>query len=291
VPIEILPHDQVSALRLAGERVGAKDVLQETRTRYVYSICTMVTDYSEYLEMCLTFSRSGFDKADCEYLYIDNSNRQTMDGFSGMNFFLNNAAGDYIILCHQDVRLDFDRREKLDEVIQSLAKRDPNWALCGNSGGIRPGRMAIRITDPHGADQRRGELPARVVSLDENFIVVRRSANLALSRDLSGLHLFGIDLCVIADILGWNAYVVDFHLHHLSGGGRVNRSSRVDYAKLVPQRKQMIERYRRKLSDRLIKSPSTIVYLTRSATRSSVMNLRLVTRVLERLGRYWNYSG
>ena len=55
-----------------------------------------------------------------------------------------------------------------------------------------------------------GELPAKVHTVDENFIVVRRATNLSLSHDLDGFHLYGTDLCVIADILGGNCYVIDF---------------------------------------------------------------------------------
>ena len=64
-----------------------------------------------------------------------------------------------------------------------------------------------------------GELPAKVHTLDENFIVVRRAANLSLSHDLDGFHLYGTDLCLIADVLGGNRYVIDFHF---AASGRRN---------------------------------------------------------------------
>jgi len=116
------------------------------------------------------------------------------------------------------VRLIGDGRQTLDALLADLERRDPSWALAGNAGGIGPGRLALRITDPHGLDRRVGELPARVVTLDENFIVVKRSARLGFSRDLAGYHLYGADLCLVADILGYTSYVIDFHLQHLSPG-------------------------------------------------------------------------
>lgn len=259
--------------------IPGKDVLRNAETSFVYSICTLVTDFAEYREMCQTFLQSGFGEYDCEYLFIDNTLGNKLDGFAGLNFFLNNARGQFIILCHQDVRVIYDDRTKMDAIIGNLSQTDPSWGVFGNCGGIRPGRCAIRITDPHGADQKEGRLPAKVTSLDENFIVARRDANLAVSRDLSGFHLYGTDLCLIADILGWSAYVVDFHLQHLSIG--------VKGATFAPLREQMIGRYRHKLSDRLVKTPSTIMYLSSSSARSGIMNVHKLTRLFELVGKIW----
>ncbi len=272
--------DDRAAAHTATTLVGAKNVLHSVTTHFVYSICTMVTDFAEYDEMCRTFLKSGFASQECEYLFIDNASNNKLDGFAGVNFFLNNAKGHYIILCHQDVRIVYDDRRKLDAIIEKLNQEDQSWGVLGNSGGIGPGRHAVRITDPHGVDQNKEDLPARVGSLDENFIVVRREANLAVSHDLSGFHLYATDICVIADILGWNAYVIDFHLHHLSVG--------VKGASFYPLRLDMIRQYKRKLSDRLIKTPTTIMFLSNSSAKSAFMNIHRVTRLLEMWGRSLN---
>ena len=274
------PSDDRAAAHSATTLVGSRNVLHSVTTHFVYSICTMVTDFAGYNEMCRTFSESGFVPDDCEYLFIDNTSRNTLDGFAGVNCFLNNAKGCYIILCHQDVRIVYDDRRKLDALIEKINHDDQSWGVLGNSGGIGPGRHAVRITDPHGVDQNKGDLPARVSSLDENFVVVRRAANLAVSHDLSGFHLYATDLCIIANILGWNAYVIDFHLHHLSVG--------VKGASFSPLRLNMIRQYKRKLSDRLIGTPTTIMYLSNSSAKSAFMNLHRVTRLLEMLSRYLN---
>ena len=71
------------------------------------------------------------------------------------------------------------------------------------------------------------------------------------SRDLHGFHLYGADLCLIADILGYSAYVVDFHLRHKSVG---NKGSTFEVV-----RAELIEKYRRALRYRVIGTPSTIV--------------------------------
>lgn len=184
----------------------------------IYSVATLVSDLEQYRAMRGSFEAGGFGGEDCEYLHIDNTQFNRADAYGGLNQLLNEARGAYVILCHQDVRLLSDGRAELDSRLASLEQLDPNWALAGNAGGIGPGQLALRISDPHGADTLVGCLPAKVFTLDENFIIVKRSTRLGFSRDLSGFHFYGADICLVADLLGYSAYVIDFHLKHLSGG-------------------------------------------------------------------------
>ena len=185
-----------------------------------YTIATLVNSRVHHEEMVASFRAKGFAAPDCEYLFIDNTTGNGTDAYRGLNKLLADARGEFIILCHQDVRLVDDDRARLDLCLAQLEVLDPTWAVAGNAGGIAPGRLALRITDPHGDNRRVGELPARVMSLDENFLVVRRDARLSFSRNLSGFHFYGADLCLVADVLGWSCYVIDFHLVHLSAGAK-----------------------------------------------------------------------
>jgi hypothetical protein len=219
-----------------------------------YSICTIVNDPTEYGEMVDSFRDVGFNEPDCEFLYLENVQENSFDCYFGNNLFLNVARGEHIILCHQDIVLIGDGRARLDAAIAELTKLDPGWAVCGNGGGVKLGQLALRITDPYGVDQRIGSFPARVRSLDENFIVVRRMANLALSRDLAGFHLHGADICILADILGYNCYVIDFHLRHKSPGSK-NSS-------FFAARDRMIAKYQVALRPRWITTTCTSLYLS-----------------------------
>ena len=183
-----------------------------------FTIATLVSNRAQYDEMRASFRAGGFDDADCEYLFVDNTGPLQTDAYRGLNALLNLARAPIVVLCHQDVRLLSDGRRALTERLNDLSRQDPDWALAGNAGGVAPGRLALRITDPHGADVHVGKLPARVASLDENFIVVRREARIGFSHDLSGFHFYGADICLHAALAGYSAYVVDFHLHHLSPG-------------------------------------------------------------------------
>jgi len=231
----------------AGPKPRRADEIQTGAIRF--SICSLVTDHGEYAEMVESFRERGFGGADCEFLYLDNSESNAFDAFAGYNLFLTRASGDYLILCHQDILLLEQDREALEQRLAELDVLDPAWALCGNAGGIADGKLAIRITDPHGADQSTGSFPARAVALDENFIVARRDSNLALSHDLGGFHLYGADLCIVADMLGRTAYVIDFHLRHKSAG----KTDAVFYA----ARRAAIAKYRRALRTRWIRTTCT----------------------------------
>ncbi len=271
-------RDSSPSQRDPAEPIRAESLLDISNIRY--SICTLVTRPQQYEAMRNSLRRAGFDGPDCEFLYLDNSQSNNFDAYTGCNLFLGVARGRYIVLCHQDILLEFDGRHKLDAILADLDRLDPDWALCGNSGGVGPGQLAIRISDPHGENQRYGPVPARVLSLDENFIVVRRQANLGLSRDLSGFHLYGADLCLNADIRGFSAYVVDFHLRHLSPGNRD--------ASLAAARTAFINKYSRRFRSRWMQTPCELFYLSGNPLLAWFMSTRYVSRVAAKAGYYWS---
>ncbi len=212
-----------------------------------YSFCTLVSRPAQYAQMLASFRAAGFTAADCEFLYLDNSTTNQGDGYQGLNRLIAAARGRYIVLCHQDL-LAIDPRARLDECLTQLGTHAPDWAVVGNSGHDDRGRKRQRLTDRYGYDMTAGPLPARVDSLDENFLLLRRDAALGFSHDLSGFHLYGTDLCLQADLRGRSAWVVDFHMEHL-GQGRVDAS----FAACMTGFGQ---KYRRALRPRSVITPS-----------------------------------
>lgn len=188
----------------------------------LFTICTLMTNQAQYEEMRASFVAKGFQEEETEFLCLDNSNGNRWDAFSGIALFMTQAKGRFLIICHQDIRL-IDSRTQLCEKLSELDTLDRFWALAGNAGGTVAGGIATRISDPHGEDQRRGSFPAKAVSLDENFILLRRDAPIGISATLSGFHFYGTDLCLQARFAGRSAWIIDFHLRHLSAG-RVDRS-------------------------------------------------------------------
>lgn len=239
-----------------------------------FSICSLVTDLEEYALMRASFEEAGFNEINSEFLYIDNSKKNKFDGYSGIKQFLNLAQGKYIILCHQDILLKYDNLQNLEEKIAEMDRIDPDWALLGNAGYRDFNRVALRITDPYGESRNFGPFPGQVKSLDENFILVKRSANLAISHDMSGFHLYGTDLCIIAAMLGYNAYVIDFHLFHRSGG--------TCGTNFYDVKKQLIEKYQRVLSSKYIRTPCTNLFLSNYRFLNYLLNKKLMYSLKKR---------
>jgi hypothetical protein len=260
------------------EALNAATLADVDRPRF--SICTIVNRPAQYAELVKSFQAGGFTTgAGCEYLYLDNSSGNKYEAYSGYNIFLRFSRGKYLILCHQDVSLIEDGFDRLNEVIEELDAHDPNWGLFGNSGVHWPGRQVIRISDHLGKNQLiGGPFPQRCYSLDENFIVVRADANLALSSDLAGFHLYATELCLVAAELGHQSYVVDFHLHH-AGEAIMDKA----YSQI---RSAMIRKYSRMTGMRLVRTPcSDLIFapwvpLTWLADKSTGRKIsRLVSRI------------
>jgi hypothetical protein len=250
---------------------------QSDSPRPRFSICTLVTRHSEYAEMVESFVSHGFTPADCEFLYVDNSESNRLDAYRGYNFFLTEARGELIILCHQDIVLLEDGRVELEQRLEELTAHDPTWALCGNAGGVSFARLALHISDRFGEDQFFGCFPARVTALDEDFIVVRREANLAVSHDLSGFSFYGADLCVVADFIGRSAWVIDFHLRH---NGLATTG-----ASFYTERNDVARKYRKAFRSRWIVTTVTYFFVSGSPIVSRLLTSRalVIPEVIRRV--------
>ncbi|HCU05332.1 MAG: hypothetical protein A2X77_04255 [Gammaproteobacteria bacterium GWE2_42_36] len=243
-----------------------------------YSICTLVSSQNEYEGMLASFEQAGFSSEDCEYLYVNNIEHNKYDAYQAIRKFLLQACGRYIIFCHQDVLLSHDNRMVLEDRIQAMDALDNRWAILGNAGGHKNlAKRYVRITDPHGDNQHVGSFPCLVSSVDENFILVKREANISVSCDLSGFHFYGTDLCLLAQIRGYRCYVIDFHLTHKSAGKR----DRV----FDDCQKRFIEKYQRALKPRWVRTVCAALYLSSSRFKTKIFNQPYVMRKLKRLCR------
>lgn len=236
----------------------------DIKKEFEFSLCTIANNLKEYEDMKKSFELCGFD-SDCEYLLADNSDGNLFDAYEAIRIFLRESRAKYILIIHQDVRC-LDRREDLLNCLKSLSNFDPNWAVCGNAGSMGYHGDAMYL-DNNGVISKSRNLPARVNSLDENFLIIKASADLTLSKKFSSFHLYGTELCLVADFLGYNCYVVPFMVKHLSDG---NKKELLKYVN------EFVNDYGDKFRSRYIQTTCTKFYLSNSPTKNKIYNSSIV---------------
>lgn len=238
-----------------------------------FSFCTLVTRYDEYLALVASARQAGFEGPDVEFLYFDNKQCNQYDGYSGINKAIRAATGKYLIFCHQDILFQFDGRAVLEQRIEQLEQLDSNWAVAGNAGKNRFGAVSLRISDPHGHDVKKGLLPAEVMSLDENFLILNRTQTVACTASLSGFHLYATDLCQNAYQLGRKTYVIDFHILHKSEG-------KVDASYFEARDRYITWQYHKKQSQ-FIWTMCCGFYVSSFALLNRLINWKLVLKLIK----------
>ncbi|PLY05625.1 MAG: acyl esterase [Arcobacter sp.] len=245
----------------------------------LFSVCILTARQDELESVSSSFYKAGFTEENSEYLYIDNIGQNKYDAYDGYNQFLNKSNGEYIILAHQDLVLEFDDIEILKQRIEEMNKLDPNWAILGNCGFSKDNinKRFTRITDPGVDNLKEGPFPSKVGSLDENFLVVKNDANLCLSKNIGHYHLYGTDLCIQAQNQGFTTYVIDFHLRHKSGGFP-NQS-------FYDTKDRFISQYQNAFESRFVRTPCTIMYISNNKFLNKLMNRKFIYSIKKRIDK------
>jgi hypothetical protein len=177
----------------------------------IFRIATFVNDQALYERMRASFEASGFTNPVATYTV------ETGDPYQAINRLSQDEAA-YVLLAHQDVVCDQGvTAETLEETLAELTRIDPSWSIAGNAGLSLDAKVVRHLDDRWGSD-RRGDVPVRVASLDENALILRNGTNVTASPDIGGFHLYGVDVCLHAAKAGRTAYVVDLPLTHLGRG-------------------------------------------------------------------------
>jgi len=214
-----------------------------------------------------SFERVGFSGTDTEYLYANNIKKNSYDAYEAFRKFSFIAKGKYIIYCHQDV-LAMDTINILDDKIKELDQLDPSWAIAGNAGASTIKSFFKYFVNGDNENEFVGKLPAKVTSLDEDFLVIKREAGLSTSADLTGYHFYATDLCINADILGYSSYVIKYLVQHKSFGNMGN----IFWA----SRELFIQKYVRALRSRVLQTTCIKLVITGNESISKFANMNFI---------------
>jgi len=203
------------SLPIVTKRQGRRDSQAMKKS---FHICTIVNRPDEYDQMRLSFENAGFTGANSRFSAFDNTSDNRHDPYRLLDRLIAETPEQYLILCHQDVRADLDHSASdLTAALERLDEIDPDWVVAGNAGVDFHGVTIMHMDAPDGP-YRFPRLPCQVMSLDENFLVIKPRCGVSTSSELDGFHFYGTDLALNAKLRQGRAYVIDFLLTHLSPG-------------------------------------------------------------------------
>jgi hypothetical protein len=237
-------------------------------------VFTFVTDRKCYREMQNSFERAGFTQRRATFIELVGAGGPgEPEPYSIVSKLIRERPEPFVILCHQDVRLNQGHGfDALTAALRDLTRRDPMWAIAGNAGGSRLLRVTRCLTDPYGGSSHRS-LPALVHSLDENFLVLRTGTGVECTSVLAGFHLFGTDVCLNALRSGRTAYVINFHLQHLSAG---RRDSAYEEA-----RDRFVAYWNAKYAARYLRTTVEVLFLSRWKVARRILGIRKLRSILK----------
>jgi hypothetical protein len=185
-----------------------------------FRILTFVTDRELYAQMRRSFEDAGFVEPVARYQIVDNSITNAADPYQLVNSVLDEMTEAYLIVCHQDIRLEETATvASLDGQLEQAGQMYPNWGVVGVAGLGMDYKQVLCVTDPWNVPKWPGPWPVEAEVLDELFLLIR-PGRAELSSGLSGFHFYAADLCMSARRMGGCALVIDFPILHLSNGER-----------------------------------------------------------------------
>lgn len=213
----------------SGSSFGEARILQSAEERTwpkLFSVCCLVNDWEQYAVHRQALRAHGFDDQFCEFLVCDNAGSNKFSAFEAVRRFVQEASGKYVIIAHPDTA-PLEPLPKLIGLLDELTKKHPNWGIVGNAG--------VKGTICEAATGRRVWVPALAVEMpdfgsvmehkfvmveciDENVMIIKNGTGITASADMGGFHFYALDVCLVAQRLGYESYVVDYRWYHESHG-------------------------------------------------------------------------
>lgn len=182
-----------------------------------FSICTLYRNQIHFDTLTQKLNKNGYlQKA--EFLSINNIDNK-WDCYQAIRYFIDTAIGDYIVICHEDIELYNLTIEDLKIALQAKILTDKDAAIFGVAGISRFSQRGCGHFFSNRGEEKWGEADnGRALTLDECFLVIKKSSGINVSSDLSGFHFYGTDLCLNAEQKGFRNYIIEFPIGHKSAG-------------------------------------------------------------------------
>ncbi len=239
--------------------LGVRYISEPLEHDFTFSVCTLLARQESYERLLKSFRGLGFNEDNTQFLAVDNRGKNRFDGFSFVRRCLPECRGKYLIFCHDDIELVDDSYDELVSVLERLDEEDDRWVIAGLAGGeydadLFSMKTVIYLSDKFAKGKRGADRQhVKAGSVDECFFIMPRQRAIVNSIDLNGFHFYGTDICLQADFVGGNAYIIPFHVYH---HGLANRDE-----SFYSIYEDLVAKYRRFFRGRLVQTTTRKVYL------------------------------
>jgi hypothetical protein len=185
---------------------------------YSFSICTLVKDKKKYDQFLYSLDKNNFIEPKDQILSIDNTNSNVHNCYSAIKEFIKISANEYIVISHDDVIINNSRDELISQ-IKKIELFDASVAVFGIAGIYRNHFSGVgHFFDDKGEEDWGFKSNGRVQSLDECFLIIKKSSGVSVSEGINSFHFYGTDICLCASKKGRRCYVINFPITHRSPG-------------------------------------------------------------------------
>jgi hypothetical protein len=136
------------------------------------------------------------------------------------NDAIDKSKNDLIVFIHQDMILPENWLSDLELGLTFLTADDPQWGVVGCYGETLDdnGRGYV-YSSGLGILGKPFERPARIQTLDEIVLILRKSSGLRFDESLPHFHMYGTDICMRAEENGRKNYAISaFCIHNTQPG-------------------------------------------------------------------------
>jgi hypothetical protein len=136
------------------------------------------------------------------------------------NDAIDKSTNDLVVFVHQDIILPESWLADLERALTCLEQDDPQWGVIGCYGETLhdQGRGYV-YSSGLGILGKPFERPARIQTLDEIVLILRKSSGLRFDDSLPHFHMYGTDICMRAEESGRKNYAISaFCVHNTQPG-------------------------------------------------------------------------
>ena len=186
------------------------------REKKKFSIVTLVNNVEIYTNFL-----NDIKEQDCSFEFeiipIPNFNNEFDSCSNALNIGISLSESEYIIMCHQDIRVPKNWLSNIYEKIRNFIINDVKFGVLGMAGSwaVSSGSDGVMFL----GDTKRSEEYIEVQCLDELCLIIKNGNDIRFDEQkFPHYHCYGSDLCLTYISKGYRNFALNCPCTHLSDG-------------------------------------------------------------------------